>query len=131
MSVSDQRFIENIESLKLKPCYFTHEGHIRLAWLYLKEYELSVAVSKTCQTIKTFAESLGAHTKFHMTITSALVHIIHAKMLDEDSWQSFIDNNSKLIDNSFEELHNYYDLNTLKSEYARLNFVLPKKSFKE
>jgi len=125
MILSDSEFINKIENLKLDPSEFTHVGHLRLGWLYLRSYDLEVAIVKTCETIKTYAESLGASTKYNRTITEALVIILASRMNSESTWNLFVESNKDLRDNCLSVLECYYTSGLLMSDEARLNFVSP------
>ena len=132
MDFSDKEFVKEIECLKLDPTQFTHVGHLRLGWIYLKSYRLDEAVVKTCNTIKAYAESLGASAKYNRTITEALINIIANRMRAESDWKTFVENNRDLRDDCLSLLSCYYSNDLLMSDKARLSFVSPDlKSFKE
>jgi len=125
--LTDKTFITQIENLTLDPEYFNHYGHIRLAYLYLKQNALEQSINKTCQGIKSYANSLGAEDKFHHTITEILVRIISLRMLQTggQTWQNFRENNHDLFDNSLKVLKCYYSEQVLFSDKAKRTFVLP------
>ena len=124
-TIDDQTFLTQIENLTLDKIYFNHVGHLRLAWLYLESYETDIAVNKTCQSIKAYAESLGARQKFNKTITDALVRIMAKRKagLVNESWSNFIKTNTDLVEDAFSVLLQYYSKERLLSEEARLSVV--------
>lgn len=108
--LSDQQFLQQFESLELAPELFNHQGHIRLAMLYLQKYELSEAIRQTADRIRTYACSLGAGHKFHLTMTVAAVVLL---------WQ-------KQPLNDFPSLlRQYYSDSLLASELARHHWCPP------
>ncbi|MDH5434384.1 MAG: hypothetical protein OEY19_10610 [Gammaproteobacteria bacterium] len=121
--ISDTYFIELFENLTLDSDYFDHIGHVRLAWLYLHQYEFDDAMVKIADGIEEYAISLGATNKYHVTITNAIVKIIKQRMNGEDNWQSFINLNSDLVDDCIKVLLNYYSEEVLFSEKARTSLV--------
>jgi len=126
-AIGDRTFLTQIENLTLDKIYFDHVGHLRLAWLYLDDYEVDIAVHKACGTIKAYAESLGAKQKFNITITDALIRIIAKRrkgMLDK-TWSNFLNSNRDLVEDAFSVLLQYYSKEQLLSEEARLSVVLP------
>lgn len=125
MTLSDKQFIEQFEQLTLAPEHFDHLGHIRLAWLYLQQFELEQAVLKVCHGIKAYAKSLGATQKFHWTITDGLVRIMACRMDTGESWPQFLQNNPDLRENAFEVLLQYYSKETLDSDEARQSVMQP------
>jgi len=125
--LTDKTFITQFENLTLDPEYFNHYGHIRLAYLYLKQYTLEQSIDKTCLGIKSYASALGAEDKFHQTITEILVRIINLRMLQigKQTWQIFHENNHDLFDDSLKVLKCYYSEQVLFSDKAKRTFVLP------
>ena len=127
MQIHDDVFIQEFETLTLKPEYFDHKGHIRLAWLYLQQYDLEIAEQKVCSGIKRYAESLGATDKFHFTVTSGLVRIM-AKRIEQQAstdWQSFITHNTDLIEDSAAVLNQHFSATLLQTERARTQVLAP------
>lgn len=123
----DHVFIEQFEQCNLDPVHFDHIGHIRLAWLYVKQNQESIAIDKMCRGIKAYASSLGATDKFHMTITQSLTKLIalrehKTKALD---WPQFIEINKDLADDSIGLLLKHYSKAQLFSDLARDQFIEP------
>lgn len=125
MTLSDTAFLEQFEQQTLPPEHFNHQGHLRLAWLYLNLFDLATAVDKVCLGIKTYAESLGATDKFHWTITDALVRIMAKRMGAEDAWPVFLQNNQDLLNDALTILHQYYSEELLNSTEARMAVQQP------
>ncbi|MDE1462460.1 hypothetical protein [Spartinivicinus poritis] len=127
MSLSDQDFIEQFEQLTLPAEYFNHVGHLRLAWLYLQQYELTDAINKTTTGIQAYANHLGAKDKFHHTITEALIHIIYHRTITiiDSSFSDFLLVNQDLVNNAKDVLCQYYSASVLFSTEAKKLFVEP------
>jgi len=125
--LSNKTFLSLFEEKSLDPKYFSHLGHIRLAWIYLNKYEHSMAVDKACVGIKAYASSLGATDKFNMTMSVAMMEIISHRInkLDDKSWQTFMANNTDLIENSFAILLKYYSKEQLFSNAAKMTVLKP------
>ena len=123
--LSDDDFLKQFEDHSLPPEYFSHLGHLRLAWLYVTKHDLDTAISKTCDGIKSYAESLGAHDKFNYTMTHAFVKIMHQRMLDQGDhgWSEFLNRNQDLVNTAVEVLLQYFREETLFSENARKQLV--------
>lgn len=126
MQLTDQQLLTQFEKQTLNPQHFNHIGHLRLAWLYLKQYEAEIATQKICSGIKTYAEHLGAHDKFHFTITKAMILLIKQRMREQDNhWQAFIEQHPLLVDNSMELLSQYFTQERLFSPQARTQWLSP------
>ncbi len=125
--MNDEAFLTQFENQTLDEMHFDHLGHLRLAWLYLSENELDEAIDLVVTGIKAYAESLGATTKFHLTITNSIMRIIQQRMLLEEtqSWQVFLEKNSDLVNNLKAILHQHFSADLLASEVARTTLVKP------
>jgi len=133
-----KEFIVALEDQSLPDELFTHEGHLRAAWIYLCDNEPQQAAKKCCTAIKDYAESLGATDKFNLTISMALMEIVAVRLSRSNSlfgqggdsnWRSFKQQNSDLFDNALAILFKYYDKEVLFSEKARHEFLPPKVAF--
>ncbi|MCG2585082.1 hypothetical protein [Massilia sp. TS11] len=76
--MNDDLFLQQISDGSLAPSHFNHAGHIRLARILVQRYPLDDAVARCCTLIAAYARGLGAHDKFHWTVTEALVRLLHA-----------------------------------------------------
>ena len=125
--LSDELFLMQFENQTLSPVHFSHIGHLRLAWLYLNHYDVETAAQRTCTGIKRYAESLGAHTKFHLTITDSLVRIMAGRVNQSQatSWLAFLADNQDLVDDAIAVLLLYFSRDVLFSESARTTLAAP------
>ncbi len=125
--LSDEDFLAQFENQTLDEQFFDHIGHLRLAWLYLNQNTLDDAIALVCDGIKTYAESLGVNTKFHLTITDATVRIMSRRIdfLEDRTWQLFLDNNDDLIEDLLAVLLQHFSKPLLFSEKARIALVKP------
>ena len=129
MNFTDAEFLQQFENLTLPASEFDHNGHLRIAFIYLQRYELLTAVNKVCTGIKNYATSLGAADKFQHTLTEATVRIM-AKRIQQQGAQSFAEfkaDNADIVSNLSGVLRNYYHSQTLFSEIARIQYVEPDK----
>lgn len=75
--LDDSEFMESFENGSLAPNIFSHEAHLRIGWLYIKNYGEQQAVKKACDGIKQFDELHGTGDKFHVTLTVASIKVLH------------------------------------------------------
>ena len=125
--LNDQAFLTQFESQTLAPIHFKHLGHLRLAWLYLSSNDVETSVQLVCSGIQAYAESLGASTKFHLTITDTLVRIIAKRInrMEEKTWKLFLDENRDLVEDAMSVLLQYFSKDLLFSETARISLIQP------
>ncbi|MCP5100645.1 MAG: hypothetical protein GY943_34280 [Chloroflexi bacterium] len=123
--IDDEAFLTQFENKTLDPLHFDHVGHLRLAWLHLNSHDVDTAVRLTCSGIQAYATSLGATTKFHLTISDSIVRIMAKRMdlMPEKKWGLFLDQNSDLVEDALSVLHQYFSKDVLFSEEARISLV--------
>jgi hypothetical protein len=125
--MTDDEFLSSFRACTLPPGQFSHAGHIRLAWIHLQRHGFNDAVDGTCRGIRAYATHLGAATKFHTTITVALMHLLRAAGAAEPgtSWYQFVSANQELMHNARAILARHYSSARLDSQVARDHFVAP------
>lgn len=123
IELDDSEFISQFEDLSLDPKLFNHLGHLRIAWLYLRLYELNDANERVCGGIKAYAESLGAKDKFNLTITDSLVRIMAKRIDKTQSWEEFLDSNPDLVSDALRVLLEHYSEDVLFSEQAKIELL--------
>ncbi|QEQ96937.1 hypothetical protein [Neptunomonas concharum] len=125
--MNDLTFINAIRNKTLPPEEFGHKGHLRLAWLYLEKYPLYSAIDSICDHIQAYATALGAHDKFHRTLTVAIMNIMaHRKPRSEyASFDEFLQSNSDLIDDMEALVAKHYSAERLSDPEARHIFLAP------
>jgi len=126
-TLSDKDFLTQLENKTLDSSYFNHIGHLRLTWLYLMNHDVETTVQLTSSTIRNYAESLGASTKFHITITDAIIRVMAKRVeaMEIKSWQSFLEQNTDLVEDAISVLTQHYSKDLLFSEEARVALVSP------
>lgn len=125
--MTDDEFLASFNACTLPPGQFSHAGHIRLAWINLQRLDFDQAVDGTCRGIRAYATHLGAATKFHATITVALMHLLRAAGAGDRnaSWYQFVSANQDLMHNARAMLGRHYSSQCLDSQQARERFVAP------
>lgn len=104
-----------------------HEGHVYLAWCYLKTLPLLDAVACLPRSIRRFATGQGAADKYNATLTIAYLLLIQERIQAEPElgWQQFRRANPELLawpDGIIAEL---YTPEVLHSAAARRELLPP------
>src|SRR5678815_2661142 len=77
--MTDEEFARAFERGDVAPEDFSHQSHVRLAWVYLRESDsFDAALARIRDGIKRFAAAAGASQKYHETIT-----VLWMRLLDE------------------------------------------------
>ena len=107
---------------------FSHDDHIRVAWLYLQEMPLTSAIDRFREGAKAFARSKGKPEVYNETMTWAYMILVAeriARCCDPSSWERFMERSQDLLEPKHAVLKRYYREETLFSDFARRVVVLP------
>lgn len=131
--MTDEELVAAFESVQLSAERFSHAEHVRVAWWYLGRYSLPSAVVRFATALRRFAAAHGAAGKYHETVTVAWMLIIADRLRGSgaSSWDAFAAANADLLVRTPSVLSRYYTDETLASERARQQFVLPDRSAPE
>ncbi|MEM9647474.1 MAG: hypothetical protein AAF969_03270 [Bacteroidota bacterium] len=125
--LSDQEFETQFSKGDLPSSLFTHEAHLRLAWIYLKKYGLPGACDKVCTDISNFDRIHGKGDKFNKTITIASIKVVHHFMLKTESlnFKQFIGTYPKLGVAFKELLEQHYSDKVFSDSTSKTAFLEP------
>lgn len=125
-SGDDRDFRAAFEAGKVSPEVFSHEAHLRLAYVYVVEHGPEAAQERMREALLSF---LAAHqiptAKFHETLTGAWVLAVSHFMdrSPSSSFAEFITKSQALLDSKVMLTH--YSAGTLFSPEARASYVEP------
>jgi len=123
--MTDAEFLAALESGTLPEAEFNHAGHVRAAWLYLRQSPFPEALAKMSGKLRNYAAARGKPDRYHETITVAYLALISERLLlrsDDGDWRGFVEQNHELLDRRL--LTHYYRPETLASPTARRVFIL-------
>lgn len=123
--LSDIEFEKQFEDCTLNAELFTHEAHLRLAWIQVKNHGLKKAIEIIREQIKKYATSLGASEKYHETITVASIKAVSffSKKSNSDNFYDFMLENSQLKTDFKKLLSTHYSTDIFNSEIAKKEFL--------
>ena len=127
LKLSDEEFEFQFQSLSLDPELFSHEAHLRLAWIHLKKYGESKAISNIKNQLLAFVDHVGARAKYNDTLTVAAVKMVHhfMKRSSSSNFQEFIFEFPKMKTNFKDLIMSHYKTNIFSSEKARKEYIKP------
>lgn len=125
--LSDIEFTRQFENLLLNPEWFTHEAHLRLAWVYSYIYDFEKAVKKYRAGIQNFDFKYGDGTKYHETITVFLLKLVYQREAKKTSitFEQFKTRNPELFKGCKTIIKEHYSFDVMKDTQAKENFVAP------
>jgi hypothetical protein len=140
--MTDSEFLTAFEECTLVRKDWTHEAHVRMAWLYLTQLpDTETAFARVRGGIKklnaTFARQRSplcrtanpkdarGLTGYHETITAAFVAVIASRIAPGEDFAAFRDRNPDLFDRKFPTLLKHYRPERLYSPTAKKEFIEP------
>ncbi|PRX57282.1 hypothetical protein [Flagellimonas meridianipacifica] len=125
--MTNSEFEKQFEAGILPPELFTHEAHIRLAWIHITQYGIDKAISNIVNQIQGYTTKLGVPDKFNKTLTIAAVRAVYHFMLKSNcsDFQSFIIENPRLKFNFKDLMASHYGFDIYTSLEAKKNFLEP------
>jgi hypothetical protein len=127
LSMSDREFRAAFEAGAFAPADFSHRAHVRLAYAFLAESDVDLALERMRAALIGFLCVHGLPVaKYHATLTRAWIlavdHFMH-RSKGAASADDFIARNPVLLDSKIMLTH--YSADLLFSDQARAGFVEP------
>jgi hypothetical protein len=126
--MTDDEFLAAFEECRLPKHLWTHQAHVRMAWLYLREKPLEEVIPTVRRGIQRYNASLGNREGYHETITVAYLVLIDSRLArgaGEGSFADFREVNADLLDRTLSTILVHYSREVLFSIEARQAFVEP------
>ena len=125
--LNDNAFEEQFSNGSLNPALFTHEAHLRLAWIHIKMYGINKAIDNIGAQLQHYVEVTGVKDKYNTTVTIAAIRTVYHFMLKSNTkdFQGFIAENQRLKYNFKELLSYHYTSDIFKSENAKREYLQP------
>ncbi|RIJ37356.1 hypothetical protein [Pontibacter oryzae] len=127
LALSDAAFESQFEHCQLPPSIFSHEAHLRLAWIHIRKYGITKAIENVQAQLQNFVAHVGAESKYNMTLTVAAVKAVHHFMRksDADNFADFVAALPRLKYNFKELMNCHYGIDIFSSEAAKTAFLEP------
>lgn len=126
-SFSDTEFEKQFADTTLPPTLFSHEAHLRLAWIHIRKYGKAQAIEQICEQIKRFDQTHGDGTVFNRTVSVAAVEAVAhfiTKSKAED-FPTFIESFPRLQFHLKDLLAQHYSWDIFKDPAAKATFLAP------
>ena len=125
--LSDTQFEEAFKRATLAPQLFSHEAHLRLAWLHVKSYGVDNAILNITAQIKNYTLVLGAEDKYNDTVTVAAIKIVYHFMqkATSDNFKDFMLEFPRLKSNFKDILSQHYGFDIFTMAESKSSYVEP------
>ncbi|HYT65784.1 MAG TPA: hypothetical protein VEL51_05160 [Vicinamibacterales bacterium] len=128
--MSDEEFARAFERGDVPPSAFSHQCHVRLAWVYLHESPtFDAALARVREGIQRFAAAAGASNKYHETITVLWMQLLDAarsRVMQPCTFADLLEQCPELADKDLPL--KYYARERLFSDEARVRWIPPEES---
>ena len=127
LQFTDLDFEQQFRNCKLDPSDFTHEAHLRLAWINIEMYGIDTAITNIQDQLERFVASVGAKDKYNKTLTIAAIKTVyHFKLKSKaTSFKDFIAEFPRL-NYAFKDLiASHYSIDIYNSPLAKMEYIAP------
>ena len=126
-TLSDFEFENKFKNTTLDSQLFNHEAHLRLAWIYIKNYGIDKAIYNLATQLINYISFLGAKDKYNETVTIASIKVVYHFILKSksDNFKDFIKEFPRLNYNFKDVLVQHYNIDIINSEIAKSSFLEP------
>ncbi|MBL6445088.1 hypothetical protein JMN32_02135 [Fulvivirga sp. 29W222] len=125
--LSDAEFTDQFASCKLDPGTFSHEAHLRLAWILIDRHGIEIAIEKIQKQLQNFVDHIGARDKYNKTLTVAATKAVYHFMLKSRSskFKSFIEEFPQLKSNFRGLMEAHYAIDIYNIPEAKTQYLEP------
>lgn len=125
--LSDTEFEQQFNSCELSPEDFSHEAHLRLAWININQYGIEQAEQNIQSQLKRYVEFIGAKDKYNTTLTVAAIKSVYHFMRKSKSasFKDFIVEFPRLKYGFKDLMNSHYGFDIYNSEKAKSEYLVP------
>lgn len=127
LEISDTAFEREFENGSFNPEWFTHEAHLRLAWIHIRKYGKKQAILNISEQLFNFVSLLGAQHKYNKTLTIAAIEIVSHFMQKSktENFQDFIYEFPRLNSHFKDLIASHYKTDIFTSPEAKKVYLKP------
>jgi len=124
---SDSEFLDQFMNCKFDPAYFSHEAHLRLAWININRFGIKKAEENIQNQLKNYVEFVGVKDKYNTTLTIAAIKAVYHFILKSksDNFKDFMIEFPRLKTHFKELMNSHYSIDIYTSQKAKNEFLEP------
>ena len=125
--LTDQQFEKQFKSCEFPPEMFSHEAHLRLAWIHIVKYGIDQAVNNVTTQLKKYTNQLGVESKYNTTLTIAAIRAVYHFTLKSSTlnFADFIHANPRLKTDFRSLMQTHYSTDIFQSSKAKESYIEP------
>jgi hypothetical protein len=126
-NLTDNEFEKEFSDCSLNEKLFSHEAHLRLAWVYLDRYGLDATIKNICEQLQKYVKAVGAADKYNKTLTIAAIKAVHhfRQRSDSNRFIDFITEFPRLKFNFKDLIGAHYKFDIYNSPDAKKEYLKP------
>jgi len=126
-TLSDATFEKQFEHCQLPQQLFTHEAHLRLVWIHIKQYGYDKTLITVPNQLRAYVSSLGAQEKYNITLTMAAIKAVYHFMMKSNAvdFSGFISEFPQLKYEFKTLIQTHYSLDIFNDVSAKRKFLRP------
>lgn len=127
LELSEEEFLRQFTDCTLDPSIFSHEAHLRLAWINIRKYGIVQATANIQSQLLKFVEALGEKDKYNKTVTLAALFIVNhfIQRSNSDNFSDFISGFPKLKTDFKGLIASHYSIDVFTSSKAKTEYLEP------
>ncbi|MCE7990491.1 MAG: hypothetical protein HEP71_00870 [Roseivirga sp.] len=127
LELSDEEFLRQFTGCHLDPSIFSHEAHLRLAWINITKYGIVQATENIQSQLLKFVESVGDSDKYNKTLTIASMFVVNhfIQRSESSNFPDFISEFSKLKTGLKSLISSHYSIDVFTSQKAKEEYLEP------
>ncbi len=127
VELSNDDFEKQFKNCELDPAIFSHEAHLRLAWIHIRKYGVEIAIENVCGQLLNFVDTVGARDKYNKTLTIAAIRAVHHFMNKGkiEHFDDFIRAHPRLKTNFKALMGFHYTIDIFNSQQAKQIYLEP------
>lgn len=125
--LSDIDFEKQFANCTLDPSIFSHEAHLRLAWIHIYNYGIKQAEMNIQAQLEKFVAFVGEKDKYNRTLTIVAIKVVHHFMLksNAENFTDFINEFPQLKSNFKQLIESHYSFDIFNSVKAKTEYLEP------
>lgn len=125
--LTNVEFEKQFENCRLDPMLFSHEAHIRLAWVHIKKYGSVQAEENIQSQLKRFVEFVGATDKYSTTLTIVAIKAVSHFIVRSKSnnFKDFIAEFPQLKNDFKTLIESHYSFDIFNFQNAKREYLKP------
>lgn len=125
--LSDTEFEQQIVHCSFPADEFTHEAHLRLAYMHIQKYGIKLAQNNIQNLLLNFVQYVGAKDKYNKTLTIAAIKVVYHFMQNSTSenFVSFLQEFPQLKSRFKQLIDVHYSFDIFNSKKAKQAYLEP------